>query len=792
MRQPMRSSRPFLLFFSMTLLSLNGGHFVWATSANKSVRSGPADYVNAFVGTLVEKSVYDAGNTYPGAALPLGMMQWSPDTANAFSRPEKHAGSYIYDDDVIRGFSLTHLGGTGCPAEGDVPIIPVPGAITSSPGTDATTYWAKFSHSNEEASPGFYSVGFDNGSKVELTVTTRSGFGRFTFPASANSNLLIDVGRNATGVRESMLEFTGTREISGRVASGAICGAPNRYTVYFAAEFNRSFTGFGTWNGPTLNEGRRSVTGPNAGGFVRFDTTKDHVVKMKIALSYASIANAQKNLDKEIPDWDFDAVRQAAHDKWNHELGRISVSGGTVDEMRMFYTSLYRVFLHPNTFSDVNGEYIGFDNKIHVAKGFTLYANYSGWDIYRTEIQLLAMLVPKETSDMVESLVVDEHQGGGLPIWPIANDDTCSMVGSPSCAIITDAYAFGARTFDTKAALAAMLKGATQPGVRCNHCLEWDGLDTYLKLGYLPPDTPGQGPYSGPSQTLEFTTADFSIAQFAKALRDTGTYRTFMKRAQFWKNIFDAKTGYIEPRLSDGSFVHVDPALSKYYVEGNAAQYSWMVPYNLRDLFDLMGGNTKVVKRLDSFFTELNAGADRPYFWIGNEPVFAVPWAYDFAGTPWRSQAIARRVETELFTPTPEGEPGNDDLGAMSAWYVFAALGVYPAIPGVGGLALNSPLFPSVTIHLGNGKIVRIEAENASALNPYIQSLRVNGKPSESTWLPYEVLSRGVKVQFMLGNTPNKEWGTKPEDAPPSFAEAIHSRDALRSLFWWFHPSFRK
>jgi predicted alpha-1,2-mannosidase len=456
---------------------------------------------------------------------------------------------------------------------------------------------------------------------------------------------------------------------------------------------------------------------------VGFDTTQDQAVMLKLALSYVSVANARKNLDQEIPGWDFEMARKAAHDTWNRELGGIAVSGGTDEENRVFYTALYHVLLQPNVFSDVNEEYIGFDNRIHVAKGYTQYANFSGWDVYRDEVQLLALLHPKETSDMMESLVMDEQQGGGLPIWPVANDEACQMVGNPSSPIIADAYAFGARSFDTRAALKAMLKGATQPDVKSKTCLEWDSLENYLKRGYLSVDDRGQQSLSGPSQTLEFTTADFSIAQIAKALGETATYRTFMKRAQFWRNTFNTKTGYIEPRRKNGSFISVDPASPNYYVEGNAAQYSWMVPYKLRTVFDLMGGNAAVVKRLDRFFTELNAGQDRPYFWIGNEPVFAVPWAYDFAEAPWGAQAGARRVENELYTSKPDGLPGSDDLGAMSAWYVFAALGGYPAIPGVGGLCLDSPLFAHATVHLGNGQVITIDAEDASAPNPYVQSL---------------------------------------------------------------------
>jgi predicted alpha-1,2-mannosidase len=376
---------------------------------------------------------------------------------------------------------------------------------------------------------------------------------------------------------------------------------------------------------------------------------------------------------------------------------------------------------------------------------------------------------------MMQSLVVDAEQGGALPLWPVANDEACQMVGSPACPIIADAYSFGARSFDTKAALKAMLKSATEPNAKSKACPEWDSLNEYLKFGYLYPGTTRWRTESGPSQTLEFTTADFAIAQFAQAMGDAATYRTFMKRAQFWRNLFDPNTGYIEPRNKDGTFIPVAPADGKYFVEGNSAQYSWMVPYNMRALIDLMGGNTQVVQRLNAFFTKLNVGDTEPYFWIGNEPLFAVPWAYDFAGAPWGAQAATRRVELELFTPQPDGEPGNDDLGATSAWYVFAALGLYPAIPGVGGLALNSPLFPHAIIHLGNGKTIEIDGKNASASNPYVQSLRVNGQPSEKTWLNYSTLSQGPTLQFQLGSTPNKEWGTKPEDAPPSFDEGMNA-----------------
>ena len=778
MRSGFRTSLLISLLVSVLLLgdsipnSAQTSRSAAQTASNPAV-SGANTGLTEYVDTYVGSAGADMGNTFPGATLPFGMIQWSPDTLRGFDN--RHAGSYLYDDNEIRGFSLTHLSGPGCQIMGDFLITPVAGTITASPATNEKAHAAKFSHANEAASPGYYSVTLDNGIKVQLTVTTRAGIGSFAFPPSAHSSLLINVGHNASRVSSATIEITGDRSIAGSVSTGRFCGMKqNQYTVYFAAEFNRPFNGFGTWMGPSLNPGQRSATGTKTGGFVEFDTTDGQPVEMKVALSYVSEAKAGKNLESEIPGWSFDAVRQAGRKLWNHDLGLITVSGGTEDEKRVFYTALYHALLHPNIFNDVDGQYVGFDHQIHLAQGFDVYANFSGWDIYRCQVQLLALLFPKETSDMVKSLVLDAEQGGGLPVWPVANSEACVMVGNPSSPIIASVYAFGARDFDPKAALAAMLKGATDPDAHAQSCPEWDNLNDYLKYNYIGPDTVRSDKlHSGPSQMLEFTTADFSIAQFAQAIGDQDTYRTFMKRAQFWRNIFDTKTGYIEPRRKDGSFIQVDPAAPRYYVEGNAAQYSWMVPYNMRALFDLMGGNAKVVDRLDKFFTQLNASDTKPYFWIGNEPSFAIPWAYDFAGAPWGAQAVIRRVELELFTPRPDGEPGNDDLGATSAWYVFAALGAYPAIPSVGGLALDSPLFPEATIQLGNGKLIKIEAENASAQNPYVQSLIVNGQPCEKTWLSYELLSQGATLQFKLGNTANKEWGAKTEDAPPSFSEGM-------------------
>lgn len=747
----------------------------------------PAQYVNPFIGTdrgTAQEFIGGGagGNTFPGATVPFGMVQWSPDTASSFSQEE--SGSYVYRDGAIRGFSLTHLSGPGCPVYADVPFMPFNGEMRVSPASSPDAYMAKFSHEHERAAPGYYEVALDSGIKVGLTATTRTGAGAFTYPSSTDASLLINVGRNATGVTDAELEFIGDRKVGGSVMSGRFCDTRNQYKLYFVAEFDRPFKSFGTWRGDDITAGSRAVRGARSGGYVTFDTTANQAVQVKVGLSYVSLTNAAMNLFVENMSGDFAKVRDAAHADWNKMLGRIEVGGGTQQEKQIFYTALYHALLHPNVFSDVNGEYIGFDNRVHLARGYTHYANYSGWDIYRCEVQLLALLFPSQASDMMQSLVMDAAQGGGLPKWSVANDESGVMVGDPSVPIIASAYAFGAKNFDTGAALKAMLKGATDPNARSRSYTQRGALSEYLKYGYI---TIENEVWGSSATTLEYTTADFAIAQFAKTLGDRTTYQTFMRRAQFWKNMIDREAGLIHPRDAKGAFIGgIDPQTKEFtnklpwdptkengFVEGNAVQYTWMIPYNMRALFDSIGGNEHVVKKLDAFFTELNAGPHRPYFYIGNEPVFGVPWAYNFAGAPWRTQSVVRRVMTELFTNQPGGLPGNDDLGATSSWYVFAALGIYPLIPAVGGFALNSPLFPTITIHLKDGKRLKIESTGAHASAPFVQALQLNGRPYESTWLSLSTAARGATLRFKLGKAPNKNWANKPTAAPPSFDEGM-------------------
>ncbi|HWW77102.1 MAG TPA: GH92 family glycosyl hydrolase, partial [Pyrinomonadaceae bacterium] len=569
-----------------------------------------AAYVNPFVGTGNSPlpdylGGNSSGNTFPGATLPFGMVQFSPDSEKGFG-PD-YRGSYVYDDSTIRGFSLTHLSGPGCPVFGDVPFMPVVGGVKTSPATDTGAYVAKFSHERENASPGFYEVALDGGVRVSLTATTRTGFGVFSFPEGSDATMLVNVSRNATGVQEAEWRVEGDRRLSGYVASGGFCGARNRYVVYFAAEFERPFSSYGIWEGERVLPGVSPAKGNKTGGFVTFAPSAPNVVRMKVGVSYVSAENARANLRTENPGWDFERVRAAARARWNEALSRMEARGGTEGERRVFYTALYHALLHPTTFGDADGSYLGFDEKIHRAPGRTQYTNFSGWDIYRSQIPLVALLFPEEASDMAQSLVNAAEQGGALPLWPVANDESGAMYGDPSTASIASAYALGARGFDTRAALRLMVRNAKDPAAKSRTYAARPGLADYLKYGYVPMEQ--KGLRGSPSVALEYETSDFALAQFAKSQGDPQTHREMMRRAQWWTRLFDPVNKYIRGRWRDGSWLPgfdfkemlYKPELPwrydshKSYVEGNAAQYTWMIPHNLRGLFERIGGNEAVI-----------------------------------------------------------------------------------------------------------------------------------------------------------------------------------------------------
>ncbi|MEC3980339.1 GH92 family glycosyl hydrolase [Amycolatopsis sp. H20-H5] len=756
-----------------------------AVPAAAAAQQDLAQWVNPFVGTRPGGQDHGtgggAGNTFPGAVSPFGMVQWSPDTVKA-----QHGG-YFYDDTALKGFSLTHLSGAGCSTYEDIPFIPYVGEVTTSPATDPGRYTSKFSHANEHATAGKYDVTLDSGAKVELATTARTGSGRFTYPAGAASTLLVNTSGSVMGTDDASITI-GKDSISGWATSGRFCGAANSYRVYFTAKFDTAFASIGTWkngavtpnkaaetggalakvvkpNGDKASISRSesikpqdtTVSGPGSGGYVTFDNLAGAQVNVQVGLSFVSIDGAKANLKAENTKKSFEAVAAASRKAWNDKFNQIAVQGGSDADRSTFYTALYHSLIQPNVFSDVDGQYPGFDGRIHQAdKGHAMYTNFSGWDIYRSETQLLATIAPKETSDIVRSMMAYAEQGGSWDRWTVGNDYTGVMNGDPYHIIVSTAYAFGARDFDASKALLLMIKGATQP---TQGYTERPGGEDYQKLGYVP----GAG-----ADTLEYTSADFSIAQFAKRLGDGATYQTFMKRAQNWQNLYNPGSGHLQPRGADGAFAGTyDPASSQGWVEGNGAQYDWMVPYDLGGLVTAFGGNKAVESRLDTFFTKLNAGTAEPYAFMGNEPNANAPWVYAYAGSPAKTQSIVRRSMTELYNPRPEGLVGNDDLGQMSSWYVWAALGMYPEIPGRAEMVLNSPLFPKAVLTTGAGKKITI---NGNGSGEYVAGLKVNGTDSSRPWLPESLISAGATLDYSLSATPTT-WGSAAADTPPSFRD---------------------
>lgn len=754
----------------------------------------PAQYVNAYVGTRQREPDFGngggAGNTFPGASAPFGMLQWSPDTATY-----QHGG-YFYDDQRISGFSLTHISGAGCGDYGTTPFMPV---LDGRPVAHTD-----FRHADETTAPGAYAVTFGNGLRTELAATPRTGVARFTYPAGHTASLTVDAG---TAFNDASGEIAiGTDTLSGYTESGGFCGTGNRYRVYFHARFDRPFSSAGIVrtggaDAGTVDTARRTATGSSEGtapqaartadehelapdpdrgrdqhpertraasgaqALVSFDTGPDRTVTARVGISFVSADGARANLDAEQGGTGartgFDEIRDGARATWNDLLGRIAVDGGTTAQRRVLYTALYHALLHPSAISDADGRYPGFDGVVRTTRpGHTQYADYSGWDVYRSQVQLLALLDPARAADIAQSVVDQGTSAGYLDRWTLANGGTGVMVGDPLPIVAASIHAFGGTDFDAAGLLRLAAAGSRDSRQRPGH-------GPYDTIGYIPADAAGI--WGSAATTLEYTSADFALAQLAGRIGDTGTRDTLMRRSANWRNLLNSGSGYLQPRGTDHSWPAFRPAQQDHFVEGSAAQYTWMVPYNHRGLFDAMGGDPAVVARLDAFFAELNGGPDSEHAYLGNEPSSNTPWAYAYAGRPDRTQDVVRRVLTELFADTPEGEPGNDDLGQMSSWVVWAALGMYPQAPGRSELVLASPLFPAVTVRRGNGAVIEVTAPGASAETRYVHGLAVDGAPTRRPWLSEEFVRRGGTLAYTLSGTPDPVWGSAREDAPPSF-----------------------
>ena len=783
-----------------------------------SAKADPAALVNPIIGTT------NGGNDYPGATLPLGMLAWSPEEPRNHPRLQVQGvpgsmrddrgrpaapGGYEYSSNRISGFSLTHLMGTGCAgASGDIPFMPYVGEITSSPADDtgAERYGSTFSHDNETAKAGYYKVKLDDGVLAELTTTLRTGSGRFTYPEGKPAVMLVRTANSETGSTDARIHIDSkTRTISGSVTSGNFCGyigtADRRsyYTLYFVAHFDTDFSGAGTWQDATVRpatfDARGGTTygtkgfvppGKGSGGWVILDTSRSTSVGVRVGISYVSEQNAEANLRAENPEGTaFDAVREKAHAAWNEMLNRVQIEGGTHDERIVFYTALYHALMGENLYSDADGRYLGMDGQVHrlVAPQKAQYSTFSGWDVYRSQLQLLTLLAPDVASDEAQSLLNQADQNGGeWDRWTHNAGITHVMNGDPAAPAIADILAFGGNNFDAKAAYRSLLKAATVPTA---HDLSKEGcevecvgqrpsLDKWLSLHYIPVGANAWGPAA---DTLEDVTADFAVSELARRMGDDATRKQFLVRAQYWKNIFNPQAtpegGYIQNRNADGSWPKFDPASDEGFVEGSAAQYLWMVPFNEKGLFTMMGGKNKASQRLNAFFYNPDGSlavteSGALHAELNNEPSIETPWLFDFLGQPWKTQEAVRKVLNSIWTNSPKGMPGNDDLGEMSSWYVWSAIGMYPEIPGRAELILGSPLFSEILIHRPNRDII-VKASGADTNSPYVRSMKINGELSTKTWLPESFVERGGTIEFELSPSPDKSWGIRAEDAPPSF-----------------------
>ncbi|MER8013463.1 GH92 family glycosyl hydrolase [Streptomyces griseoluteus] len=797
--------RPMSLLLAAALAAGGATPALAAGTAPPGLVDDPTPYVDPLIGSS------NGGDTYPGAVVPFGMLSWSPETTRGDATRTTAPGGYHYDATRTRGFSLTHMSGTGCAGgSGDIPFFPYAGDVTSSPASDTkdAVYASDFRHTDETAEPGHYKVGLASGVTADLTATARTGSGRFTYPAGKPASLLVRTANSEVGSEDSTVDIDPKNHtITGSVTSGNFCGyldpegQRSYYTLYFTAHFDRAFKTTGTWQDDKLtpgstsasggtggfSHGGRPVAGKGAGGYVEF-APGEGPVNVKVGISYVSQEAAEANLRAENrPHRSFEAVRDAARAAWRERLGAVRVGGGTDAERTTFYTALYHALFHPNVISDADGRYRGSDGKVHrVGRGHRAqYGTFSGWDVYRDQVQLLTLLDPRTGSDIAQSLYELAGQNGGTwDRWLHNAGGTHVMNGDPSPSALAGIHAFGGTGFDLKGALKSLVKAATVPteqdlsaaGKPVLSVGQRPSLDKYLKLHYMPSVSNAWG---GAAETLEMSTADFSLSQLAAAAGEKRTEKQFAERAQWWQNNFniaaDSTGGYIANRKADGSWVTgFTPDTGNGFVEGSAAQYTWMVQHNPAGLFAALGGTDQALARLDSFFHT----ADGKWAFTGqggaksemdNEPSINVPYLYAYAGAPYKTQETVRAAMRQLWSTGPGGIPGNDDLGAMSAWYVFSAMGMYPQVPSRSELVLGSPLFERVEIDRPQGNDISIRAEGAATDAPYVQSLKVDGRSSDRAWLPASFVRDGGRLDYRLGTTPNRAWGAKTP--PPSFRQ---------------------
>ena len=691
-----------------------------------------SEIVDTRIGTKGESLA--CGYSFIGATYPFGMVQFTP----SFFSPQK-------------GFVVTQLSGAGCSNMGNFPVVPMAGNLKDSPFNMNSL--DPFESVNN-ASAGYLSVNSKDDITSRLTVTKRSAIAQFKFKNSKKGTIIIGSGVNSSDakhIKNSEINITSSTTCEGFTEGGDFCGTETPYKVYFAAEFDRPANELGTWSGNELTQSLINK-GKNSGAFFTFSTENNNEVNYRIAISFVSIENAKENLMSEKLNTSFDGYLTNTQNVWNKHLSKIKISTTNNDKKIQFYTNFYHSLIHPNIVSDINGDYMGADFKVYNnSNGIEHYSSFSVWDTYRTQAQLLAMLFPKESSEMMQSLVNFAEQAGGYGRWILANIETGIMQGDPTPILISNSFAFGAKDFDHKKAYKYMYNGAMVPRLNSQKQEIRPYLTEYINNGH-----------TFASMMLEYTSSDFAIGQFAlQALNKKNDAKLFIDRSQNWNNIYNPKIKWLNSKYPN----NVWKDITHDWREGTYKNYFWMVPYNLKGLINKIGGNEFAEKRLDTLFTRLDAKYEDDWFAAGNEPDFQVPWTYNWINKPNKTSQTISRILNEQYNSSVSGLPGNDDLGTMGAWYVFASIGLYPMIPGVGGFSINIPAFENISINLPNNKILKINKTGPD--NFFIKSLSFDKTAHNSTWINWDKISKGGVLSFEITNNNQSKWGIN--ESPPSF-----------------------
>ncbi len=719
--------------------------------------SGPLTYVNPYIGSGGH------GHVFLGASVPFGGVQVGPTN---FDQGWDWTSGYHYSDDVVTGFTMLHLNGTGCGDLSEILLMPYMGKLSTNRGTREDPdkgFSSRYSHDKEVARPGYYALMLDDGIKAELSATERVGMMRYTFPKNEEAHIVIDLKVGIDNPTETYLKQIDEYTIGGYRFSSGWASDQREYFVMKFSQPIRSFKLFDDENPKQGNE----LKARNVKGVISYDKAPDQV-QIKVAISPVSIANAIGNMNAELKHWDFEKVVQDANAKWNSELGRIAIKGKNETDKRIFYTALYHSMITPSLYNDHNGDYRGTDKKVYEDPGFTNYTLFSLWDTYRAEHPLLTIIEPERVSDMVASMLMIYKQQGKLPIWHLRGNETNTMVGYSAVPVVIDAYFKG---FKVDANLA-------WEAVKSSSMRDDGGLKWLKEVGYIPADKEGEAV----AKAMEYAISDWAIAEMAKSLGKKDDYENYTKRSMSYKTYFDKDTQFMRGKMSDGSWrTPFDPLHSSHrandYCEGNAWQYTWLVPQDPEGLIALFGGEEPFIKKLDQLFAFQGSMGDDAspdisgligMYAHGNEPGHQTIYLYAYAGQQWKTAEKARLIFKDMYKNDPNGLSGNEDCGQMSAWYILSSLGIYQVNPVNGCFVFGSPLFDEATIKLPGGKTFTFIAENNAPENIYIQSVELNGQAYTKSYITYKQIMSGGTLTFKMGDKPNKAFGAAKEDRPKS------------------------